>query len=67
MPSTGAEIGNPQPLDLSQALDLFPQLGHGARIKHLELEPAHIVQHCTATQFHQHGQRGDFPHHHLGP
>jgi hypothetical protein len=54
-------------VDLLQPLDLPPQPGHRAGVKHLKLELAHVVQDGAGAQFHQHRQRRDFPQHHLGP
>jgi hypothetical protein len=50
-----------------EAFDLFPQLGHGAGVEDLKLEPAHVAQDGAAAQLHQDGERGDFPQHDLGP
>ena len=67
MPPPGAEIGNLQPVNRPQPLDLFPKPGHGAGIQHLQFELAHFLQNRPAAQFHQHRQRRNFPQHHLGP
>ena len=65
--SARAEIGDQQVGQGAQHLDLFPQAGHGAGVKHLQFEPAQGFQDGTRPQFHQDGQRGNFPQHHLGP
>jgi hypothetical protein len=65
--AAGAEIGDAQVGDLLEALDLFPELRHGAGVEDLKLEPAHVAQHGAAAQLHQDGERGDFPQHDLGP
>ena len=67
MTATRAEIRNPQPVNLAQLLDLFPDFRHGAGIEHLQFKPAHVIQHRARTQLHQHRKRRDFPKHHLGP
>ena len=50
MPAAGAEIGEPEIADLPQPLDLFPDPGHGAGVEHLQLEPAHILEHGPAAE-----------------
>ena len=67
MPPTGAEIGDLQPVDPAQPLDLFPDPGHRAGIEDLKLELAHRGEDGARAQFHQDGERGDFPQHDLGP
>ena len=67
MAAAGAEIGDAQPVNRPQLFDLFPQLGHGTGIEHLQFKPPHILQHGPGPQFHQHRQCRNFPHHHFGP
>ena len=67
MPPPRAEIGQFQPLDLAQPGDLLPEFRHGAGIEHLQLEAAELFQDRPRAEFHQHGQRRDFPEHDLGP
>jgi hypothetical protein len=67
MPPPRAEIGDAQVVEPLQAFDLFPQLGHGAGVEDLKLEPAHVAQDGAAAQLHQDGEGGDFPQHDLGP
>ncbi len=65
--AAGPEIGDAQIVQLAQRLDLFPQARHGAGIKDLQLEPAHILQDGAGPQLHQDRQGRNFPQHHLGP
>ena len=67
MPAPRAEIGDAQPVNRTQAGDLFPQLGHCAGIKHFQLKPPQPLQHSPPAQFHQHGKGGDLPQHHFVP
>ena len=67
MPPPGAEVGDAEARDFPQAFDLLPKPGHGAGIKDLKLELAHVFRDGTRTQLHQHGKRGDLPEHHLRP
>ena len=68
--SPGAEVGNPQrPFvrERPQPLDLRPQLGFGASVKHIEIEAAHAAHGRAGAQFVDDGERRDLPHRGLGP
>ena len=62
-----SEIGEFEAGGLAQALDLFPEFGCGAGVEDLQLEFAHFAEDGAGAQFHQDGERGDFPEHDLGP
>ena len=51
----------------AQAFDLAPELGLGARIEHVESEPAHPSHRRPRAQFVDDGERGNFPHRGLSP
>ena len=51
VPAPGAKIGDLQTLDVAQAGDLFPQLGHGAGVQHLQFELPLAFQHRATAQF----------------
>ena len=57
-----AEIGNAQVGQLLQPLDLFPHLGLGAGIEHIEREGAVMLHRGAAAQLVDDGERRDFPH-----
>jgi hypothetical protein len=65
--AAGSEIGEFEAGGLAQALDLFPEFGCGAGVEDLQLEFAHFAEDGAGAQFHQDGERGDFPEHDLGP
>ena len=62
-----AEVRQAQIVELPQPLDLGPELGFGARIKHVERKSALSLRHLARAQFVENGERRNFPHRGMRP
>ena len=62
-----SEVRQPQVVELAQSFEFAPQLCLGARIQHIEREPALTPGHLARPQLVENGERRNLPHRGVGP
>ena len=62
-----SEVRQPQAVQLAQPFEFAPQLCLGARVQHIESEPAQTPGHLARPQLIENGERRNFPHRGVGP